>query len=85
MGKAHKEEKQTLTTEIRRLNPERDAEELAEKTSRLDTLLAIDLDRLKLLSGEKYIEEDEKCTAFFFACTKQRKAQAHFSAARDIR
>ena len=32
---------------------------------------------VKIRSGVKYIEEGEKCTAYFYACSKQRASQAN--------
>jgi len=60
-------------------NPDLHHEEITEAQAQLDRITAKELDHTISKANVQYVEEGEKCTAYFFACAKKRAANSNIN------
>jgi len=65
---------------LRDSNPEEDHARIGEAQTTLDRALETEFSRKVMAAKVKYVEEGERCTAFFFACAKSRSTNSNIKA-----
>jgi len=58
-------------------NPEDEHDEIVTAQAQLDRITAKELDHIISKANVQYVEEGEKCTAFFMSCAKKRAANSN--------
>jgi len=74
-----KEAKERAISTLTNANPENQHDEIVEAQVQLDRITAKELDHIIRKANVQYVEEGEKCTAFFLSCAKKRAANSNIN------